>query len=426
MAYLGEVPNPVNRGLTRKDTFTGDGSTVTFDLATAIPNVTENDIEVFVDNVRQEPGSGDAYTLGFDGSSNFKRITFTAAPEAAAEIYVLSGSAQTQLLSVADDSITTAKIQNGAITADKIADGTVIAADIADGAVTTAKLGADAVDGTKIADDAIDSEHITDGSVDNVHLANSSITINGTSIALGASGTIVAGTDWQTVVTADGSTATTASAGEGYFIDTTSAAHTVTLPSSPTQGDEVHIVDYAGTFGTNNVTIGRNGSNIDGSASNATLETNRLNVRFVYIDATKGWRAIFDDASESYGASYLSATGGTVTESGDYKIHTFTGDGCFVVSCAGSPAGSDSVEYIVVAGGASGGGGYYGAGGGAGGFRFASPSLAPLCYPGKPLAGSNVPVSATTYPVTVGGGGSGVSSMCVPGNAGSNSVFSTI
>jgi hypothetical protein len=57
MAYLGEVPNPVNRGLTRKDTFTGDGSTTTFDLTTAIPNVTENDIEVFVDNVRQEPGS---------------------------------------------------------------------------------------------------------------------------------------------------------------------------------------------------------------------------------------------------------------------------------------------------------------------------------------------------------------------------------
>jgi len=298
MAYLGEVPNPVNRGLTRKDTFTGDGSTTTFDLTTAIPNVTENDIEVFVDNVRQEPGSSDAYTLGFDGSSNFKRITFTAAPEAAAEIYVLSGSAQTQLLSVADDSITTAKIQNGAITADKIADGTVIAADIADGAVTTAKLGADAVDGTKIADDAIDSEHITDGSVDNVHLAgsienaklsNSSITINGVSASLGASVTIAAGTDWQSVVVADGSTVTSATAGEGYFINTTSAAHTIQLPSSPSIGDEISIIDYAGTFDTNNLTVDRNGKNIQGSAADLTVSTERAGFTLVFVDDTQGW-----------------------------------------------------------------------------------------------------------------------------------------
>jgi hypothetical protein len=48
------------------------------------------------------------------------------------------------------------------------------------------------------------------------------------------------------------------------------------------------------------------------------------------VDATQGWKAVFDDITTSYGATYISATGGTVTESGDYKIHTFTGDGCFV------------------------------------------------------------------------------------------------
>src|SRR6056300_1431481 len=180
---------------------------------------------------------------------------------------------------ITDSAITTAKIADNAITSDKIAPGAVVAADVGDGTITTAKvadanitsakIAADAIDGTKIADDAIDSEHITDGSVDNVHLANSSITINGTSIALGASGDIVAGTDWQSVVVADGSTGTTASAGEGYFIDTTSAAHTVTLPGSPTLGDTIHIFDDAGTFGSNNVTVGRNGSNIDGTANDA-------------------------------------------------------------------------------------------------------------------------------------------------------------
>ena len=294
MAYLGEVPNPVNRGLTRKDTFTGDGSTTTFDLTTAIPNVTENDIEVFVDNVRQEPGSSDAYTLGFDGSSNFKRITFSAAPEASAEIYVLSGSAQTQLLTVADNSITTAKIQDGAITAAKIADGTVIAADIADGAVTTAKLGADAVDGTKIADDAIDSEHITDGSVDNVHLsgsianaklANPSFTLNGVTVNLGDTTSIAAGTDWQAVKT----TSFTSVASEGYFVNTTSGAITMTLPASPSIGDEVSVIDYAGTFDTNNLTVDRNGKPIQGSAADLTVSTERAGFTLVFVDDTQGW-----------------------------------------------------------------------------------------------------------------------------------------
>src|SRR5210317_456063 len=276
---------------------------------------------------------------------------------------------------ITDSAITTAKIADNAITSDKIAPGAVVAADVGDGTittakiadsnVTTAKIAADAIDGTKIADDSINSEHITDGSVDNVHLAgsiandrlaNNSVTINGSSVSLGGSVDISAGTDWQAVVTADGSTATTASAGEGYFIDTTSATHTINLPSSPSQGDEVHIIDYAGTFGTNNVTVGRNGSNIDGVATDGRLYTNRLNVRFVYIDATQGWRAIFDDASENYGVKYITATGGTVTTSGNYKIHTFTGDGCFVVCSVGNPAGSTSVSYMVVAGGGGGGG----------------------------------------------------------------------
>jgi len=311
-------------------------------------------------------------------------------------------------------------ITPGAVTSDKIAPGTVSASNISPGSITT----------TQIATDTIASSNIAPGTIANDRLANNSVTINGTSIALGASGTIVAGTDWQSVVTADGSTATTASAGEGYFIDTTSAAHTINLPSSPTQGDEVTIVDYAGTFGSNAVTVGRNGSNIDGVANDGTLATNRLNVRFVYIDATQGWRAIFDDASENYGATYVTATGGTITTSGDYKIHTFTGDGCFVVSSVGNPAGSTSVDYLVVAGGGGGGGDDIctsGGGGGGGGFRY---SASTFCAggPAAPLANPTaIPVSATTYPITVGGGGTpGPGSSPQDGGEGSNSVFSTI
>jgi hypothetical protein len=287
MAYLGEVPNPVNRGLTRKDTFTGDGSTVTFDLATAIPNVTENDIEVFVNNVRQEPGSGDAYTLGFDGSSNFKRITFTAAPESGSEVYVLSGEAQTQIIAVSNDSITTAKIQDNAVTSAKILDGTITGDDINstfDISSKTVTLPASVSGlGTGITNDQLA------GSIANAKLANSSITINGVSASLGASVTIAAGTDWQAVVVADGSTVTSATAGEGYFINTTSAAHTIQLPSSPSIGDEISIIDYAGTFDTNNLTVDRNGKNIQGSAADLTVSTERAGFTLVFVDDTQGW-----------------------------------------------------------------------------------------------------------------------------------------
>src|SRR6056300_267469 len=295
-------------------------------------------------------------------------------------------------------------ITPGAVTSDKIAPGTISASNISPGTITGAKIAPATVEGSNIAPATITapnigpaavgasnispgaitttqisptagivSGQIAPGTIANDRLANNSVTINGSSVSLGGSVNISAGTDWQSVVTADGSTATTASAGEGYFIDTTSNAHTINLPSSPSQGDEVHIIDYAGTFGTNNVTVGRNGSNIDGGTADATLATDRLSTRFVYIDATQGWRGIIDDASTNYGPSYITATGCTITTSGDYKIHTFTGDACFSVSSLGNPVGGgESVEYLVVAGGGGGGNARNfsctaGGGGGAGG-----------------------------------------------------------
>jgi len=90
MAYIGAKPNELFRVAPTKDTFTGDGSTVAFDLANACPAGGEFALQVFVDNVRQEPGSGKAFTLGADGSGDLKRITFTEAPASSAAIYVLT------------------------------------------------------------------------------------------------------------------------------------------------------------------------------------------------------------------------------------------------------------------------------------------------------------------------------------------------
>jgi hypothetical protein len=286
-------------------------------------------------------------------------------------------------------------ITDNAIDADKIEDGTIVAADIAPGTITNAKLA---------------------GSIANDKLANSSITVNGSSVSLG--GSVSAGkVQWQSVVTADGSTGTSATAGEGYFIDTTSAAHTLTLPGSPSAGDTIAIKDYAGTFGTNNLTIARNGNNIQGVANDSEISTNRASVVLVYIDATKGWLYTNEsNVADLEKTLYVTATGGTIATSGDFKIHTFTGDGCFVVSCAGNPTGSTAVDYLVVAGGGGGGSGL-GGGGGAGGYRTSFPS--PGCNAGA------FPISATTYPVTVGAGASPVATN-EPGTSGSNSVFSTI
>ena len=93
------------------------------------------------------------------------------------------------------------------------------------------------------------------------------------------------GTSYQAVKTSG----FTAVAGEGYFCNTTSAAFTATLPSSATIGDEVTFIDYAGTFDTNNLTVGRNSHNIQGSAADLTVSTERAGFTLVYVDSTQGW-----------------------------------------------------------------------------------------------------------------------------------------
>jgi len=114
MAYIGKDPAQIKRALNEKDTFTGDGSTVAFDLTSDASGA--NEIQVFVDNIRQEPGASDAYTLGEDGSGNLRRITFTAAPDSGAEIYVINPkTTDSNLIVPSDNSVTSAKIVDGAI-----------------------------------------------------------------------------------------------------------------------------------------------------------------------------------------------------------------------------------------------------------------------------------------------------------------------
>jgi hypothetical protein len=263
----------------------------------------------------------------------------------------------------------------------------------------------------------------------------------GTTITLGASGdtiTLACGAsqtgfgrtgtvDWDTTAK---TASFTAVSGNGYFVNTTSAAITLTLPATPSAGDIVAFKDYAFTFATNNLTVDGNGSPIGGvdGIINPTYNTNGTSKTFIYVDGTKGWLVTNEstDTSQESNAAYVAATGGTIVTCGDYKAHIFTGPGTFCVSCAGNACGSNTLDYLVVAGGGS-SGGDNGGGGGAGGFRLSNsyslpaPTTSPLANP------TGITATVTAYPITVGAGGAGAGGPSGnTGPNGSNSVFSTI
>ncbi len=262
----------------------------------------------------------------------------------------------------------------------------------------------------------------------------------GTTLTLGASGdTVQLGTgasqsgfgrtgtvDWDT---SNIKTATfTAANGSGYFANTSGGAFTMNLPAG-TAGNIVSVVDYTNTFQTNALTISPNGSQkIGGTNASFTALTEGQSLTFVYVDDTEGWKNVQDSTSNATGDPFLIATGGTITTSGNCKIHTFTGPGTFTVCKVSATAAENIVSYLVVAGGGGSGHNNYAGGGGAGGFReLKSPSTPYTASPldGYPSAPNRVTVTATAFPITVGSGGTGAGNGG-KGAVGSVSTFSTI
>ena len=174
--------------------------------------------------------------------------------------------------------------------------------------------------------------------------------------------TPASGISWQSSVKTTGFTAT---AGEGYFCNTTSAGFTVTLPATPTAGQQVAVVDYAGTFDTNALVISPNGNKIEGATDSLQLSGEREGVLLVYIDSTQGWLA----------------TSGINEGTDALSPETY------------------SIDFLVVAGGGGGADGSNGGGnhsngsggGGAGGYRTSTQTVG----------------IGTAITITVGDGGSG-------------------
>ena len=187
-------------------------------------------------------------------------------------------------------------IANNAVTTAKIADSTgasdgVTTAKIATSAVTTAKIGDDQVTGAKLNPALVQGDIIyADGTDTITRLAKGSaaqvLTMNGGATAPSWADAAGGGLSLQ----ATPKTGTfTAVAGEQYLVDTTLSAFTMNFPASPSVGDTVGVIDYAGTFHTNNLTLGRNSVNVLRAAADGVINTQNWSTNWMYVHATPGW-----------------------------------------------------------------------------------------------------------------------------------------
>ena len=254
MAYIGKSIESGTFSVLDTSGNTYNGSNTTFNLGSQVGSPAQ--LLVSHDGVIQKPGTD--YTLASGGT----QITFTTAPASGASIFIVEISGAV----------------GGPLDSDLNGNELILDAD-GDTSIT-----ADT-------DDQIDIKIA--GADDFKFSANAMNVLSGSTLTIDSGATITnsgtasgfGGISWQTVVTG----ATTMVAGRGYFVNTTSGAITMTLPSSASIGDTVAIIDYAATADTNNITIGRNSHKIQGDASDLTVSTERAAFRLVYVDATQGW-----------------------------------------------------------------------------------------------------------------------------------------
>jgi hypothetical protein len=140
------------------------------------------------------------------------------------------------------------------------------------------------------------------------------LTSNGTTWA--SSAPAAGGITYTTVKTAN----YTAVANDGVQTNTTAGAFTVTLPATPSNGNQVIVVDSFNTWGTNNLTIGRNGSTIEGVAQDLVCDITGVSVQCVYNGTT--WDIFAQVGGAGGNASQWTTSGSQVYFTGSIGVGT--------------------------------------------------------------------------------------------------------
>ena len=240
-------------------------------------------------DLRLEDSSGGEYAaIQAAGTTTTYTITLPAAVGTSGQVLTLSDGVGATSWS---DAGTTSTIANGAVTADKLATDAVTTVKITDSNVTTAKIADDAVTLAKMASGTAGNLISYDGSNDPVAVGTGTAGQVLTSAGSGnppafatPAATTVPYSDWVVKTASDtGMTATS----KDQLIINSASAFTLNLPASPSDGDTV-VLSNAGA-GT--VTVGRNGSNIDSSAEDGTLNSG-ASVQLVYAGSTIGWHSL--------------------------------------------------------------------------------------------------------------------------------------
>jgi len=293
MAYIGHTP--AEKYVSLAVQHFSVTATANYTLTNSITSA--NELALYINNVRQEPGGSYAYTAS--GTA----LTLSAATAASDTMYCVYLGKSVGTISPPAGSVSSASIVDGTITNDDLA-GSITSAKITSldatkltGTVADARFPATlpASSGANLT--ALPAANLT-GTVADARI--SALTASKLTGALPAiSGASLTGITtapymaWQSVVTAS---TITVVAGRGYPINTTSNTCTITLPATASVGDTIKFVDYARKWGTYKIILNQNSLNFQGATSpNPEYDTNATAVTITYVDTTQGWIPTVDD-----------------------------------------------------------------------------------------------------------------------------------
>ena len=279
MAYIGRDNT---YGLFETQTLTPDSSTTTFTLTYAVGAA--GSILVIYGGVIQQPNV--AYSVSGGGAS----ITFSEAPTTGITLYIVYMGKQLTVARTAGQETTTQSFTGDGTTATfTLTDAPVVSSGVLvfiDGIqqkltthfsvsgsniiFNTAPDASAEIDVYTLVKEKVSIDTVADGVLTRAKLAPA---INRSTVGV------------YSIITG----ATTATAGSYYFVDTTSAAITLTLPTTAVLGDTIRIIDMAGTFVTNNLTVSRNGHKIQRIADNLTINIAGSALDLIYSNSSSGW-----------------------------------------------------------------------------------------------------------------------------------------